>query len=364
MQRVQRRQLQWRFMPQRADYYDYLATLLAGARGFFTLKDVFLQDAQRYGKQALRGRVAALWMHRYQIAGGDLYATWTGWFPADELALIRAAQMLGNEALVATLAHLGKVARLSQQAFKLLQAVLWPAGLALFVVVSLSLLVPWFTLPQLLHTFAMVPEMYFGVMTQRLLGFAHWIDRYYLPGFGVIGVGVTAILWSLPNMTGPVRRYLDRLLWWEMYRSVHALRFTMFLRVALGTPEQAHTRLRAAFLMQVPGANRWLRAHLDTMLQRLAQGQAGVECLDTGLFRPDHFWFLSDMTQARGLPIALELMAERLQHYVLETVRRRALILRWVMLLACVAYGLLLVLWHYVVIDELRQAMALVFSLP
>src|SRR5699024_10757272 len=170
--------------------------------------------------------------------------------------------------------------------------------------------------------------------------------------------------WSFPNMTGRLRQGLDRILWWEMYRSVHALRFALFLRVALGTPEQAHTRLRAAFLMQVPGANRWLRAHLHNMLQHLAQGRAGVECLDTGLFRADHFWFLSDMTQARGLPVALELMAERLRHYVLVTVQRRALMLRWLMLLGCVSYGLVLVLWHYLVIDELRQAMAMVFSLP
>src|SRR5690554_4955929 len=92
-----------RFQKRRIDYYDYLAVLLAGMDGARTLKDVFLNDARRYGDTALRGRLSTYWLDVYQRVGGDLYATWQHHLPRSELVLIRAAQSQGNQALTHTL---------------------------------------------------------------------------------------------------------------------------------------------------------------------------------------------------------------------------------------------------------------------
>src|SRR5690625_4702729 len=88
----------WQFHPRRADYYRYLAALLTHSQGHFTLKDIFLRDAIRYGPRQLRGRLSSRWLQAYQHSGGDLYATWQAHFPHAELSLIRSAQALGNEA--------------------------------------------------------------------------------------------------------------------------------------------------------------------------------------------------------------------------------------------------------------------------
>src|SRR5699024_6323345 len=119
-------------------------------------------------------------LHAYQRAGGDLYAAWFHHFPHDELALIRAAQLLGNQAVVQTLGHLSSALRLVRQAVRILHSSLWPAAMAGFIVMAMSLAIPWFTVPQLLATFSGVPVDYYGTLTHRLIKFSGFIDRHYL----------------------------------------------------------------------------------------------------------------------------------------------------------------------------------------
>src|SRR5690554_3055406 len=177
---VQRLWDRHRFQRQRLDYYDYLSSLLAGTDGSRTLKDVFHQDALRYGPSSLRGRLSRFWLATYQRAGGDLYATWEAHMPRTELVMIRAAQSLGNHALTTTLRELSVILRLLQDAARILNGTLWPAVMALCVAMLISLAVPWFTVPRLMDTFATVPVHYYGSLTNGLASFASIIGDYYL----------------------------------------------------------------------------------------------------------------------------------------------------------------------------------------
>lgn len=347
----------YRFQRQRIDYYDYLASLLSGTGGLRTLKDVFLQDAHRYGTATLRGRLSQFWLLTYQRAGGDLYATWEHHVPRDELVLIRAAQSLGNSALLTTLRELSNVLRLLHNAAHILSSTLWPAALAALVATVVSLAVPWFTLPRLLETFSMVPVQYHGSLTASLVAFASIVDEYYVVFLLLVLGSGPLVVWSLPNTMGPVRRHLDRFLWWKVYRSVSALRFLSFLLIALGEGAESPVQLRSALLRQRVGTSLWLSSHIDAMLARLDDGIAGPETFDTGLFTQEQFWFLSDMVLARGLTVGLSLCRNRIQSQILVVVARQATTIRWLILLTCVAYVLGMALWHYAVIDELRRAL-------
>src|SRR3546814_9853683 len=106
----------YRFGPLRADYYDYLAALMEATRGRLTIKEIFQQDALRYGSGSVRGRLSLRWLTAYQRGGGDLYATWLDTFTLAELNLIRAAQHIGNDPLVRTLHELADVLRLMNKA--------------------------------------------------------------------------------------------------------------------------------------------------------------------------------------------------------------------------------------------------------
>ena len=357
-----RRAEQLMFASRRADYYDYLAAVLDGTQGAITLRDIFFKDATRYGPRSLRGRLSQRWLHGYQRSGGDLYATWADHIPHGELALIRAAQRAGNEAVVKTIAQLAHVRHLLHEASRLVLATLWPAMVSLLLMLGLSAFVPRFTVPRLRQTFSQVDPEHYGPLTQRLFGLAEFMATWQAIVPFVVMVVVVALVWSLPNLTGQLRRYLDHFLWWDSYRCVTALRFLSFLQIILGEQDQSATRLSAAFMYQRTGASPWLGEHIDTMLAHVHQGKTGADIFDTRLLDRHLYWFFSDMFVARGLRDALALVTQRLQRHIVGDMARRAAVFRWLVLITGVAYALLLTLWHYAVIDELRQVLSWQFS--
>ncbi len=352
----------FRFARVRADYYDYLGALLQGMQGRRTLREIFERDAKRYGVNSVRGRLSRRWNHAYQLTGGDLYATWLGCFPQDELGLIRMAQSFGNAALVRTLAELAQVLQLTARAKATLTATLWSGAMALLLAFCMVLAVPWFTVPRLMRTFSTVPSEYHGGLTRSLLGFSDLIQDNW-PFITVLTVGGgLLVLWSLPNTCGPLRRRLERFALWRVYRYVAALRFLTLLAVVLGRDGSESTQLRTALVMQRTGASRWQASHINAMLNRIDAGIAGADTFDTGLLDRSQLWFLADMVAARGLQAGLILGGERLRSQVLGTVARQALALRWALMLASLACLLGLGLWHYAVIDELRRSMMLFYA--
>ncbi|NGM87795.1 general secretion pathway protein [Parapusillimonas sp. SGNA-6] len=351
-----------RFSASRADYYEYLSALLQGMQGRRTLKDVFEIDARRHGNGSVRGRLSMHWLGAYQLAGGDLYATWFSAFPQNELSLIRAAQHFGNATLIRTLHELSRALLLTDAARRIMTSTLWSSALAATVLCMMLLAIPWFTLPRLLQTFAGLPPEYYGSLTRALIDLgagvqAHWLFVVIL----ALGGGLL-FLWSLPNTSGALRRALDRHGLWRIYRTLHALRFLALLAIVLAQDEGSSTQLRPALVSQKAGLSPWLAAHVDAMLARIDAGMTGADTFDTGLLDRDQFWFLSDMIVARGLHVGLVLSAERLRTHVLGTVARQAAVLRWTLLLGCLACLMGLGLWHYAVIDELRRSLTLFYA--
>src|SRR5690606_39375018 len=131
----------------------------------------------------------------------------------------------------------------------------------------------------------------------------------------------------------------------------HALRFLSMLAILLSRDEVGSTQLRAALAMQKPGASRWLASYIDLMLDRIDSGIAGAASFDVGLLDRAHFWFLADMMMARGLHAGLVLGTERLRGHVLGATARQAAVLRWWLLLSCLAGLLSLGSWDFAVID-------------
>ncbi|TCT05353.1 general secretion pathway protein [Paralcaligenes ureilyticus] len=352
----------WRFRAGRADYYDYLSALMDSMQGRRTLLEIFQSDMRRYGHATVRGRLSQRWVQAYPMTGGDLYLTWAGCFPANELGLIRVAQASGNAPLVHTLRDLSDAVRLIRQAHDILTTTLWSAVLALAMLAALVLAVPLFTVPQLRHTFNAVPPEYYAALTRRLFGFASLVQGHWLFATVFFLGAILLLLWSLPNLTGRIRHGLDRYFLWRIYRQVHAIGFLSVLTIVLERPGAGSTQLRAALAMQRAGASAWVLAHLDAMLARIDIGLVGADTFDTGLFDRELFWFLSDMAMARGLGEGLALTRGRLKSQVLSLVARQALVLRWALLLSCVAGLLSLGLWHYAVIDELRRSLMFFYA--
>lgn len=349
----------WRFRQERRPYYDYLSALLEGTAGRRTLKQVFAADAQRYGDRSPRGRLSRRWLAMFQAAGGDLYATWFDVFPAAELAVLRSAQARGNETLIATLGELSRVLGVLEAARRILRGSLLTALLALAVLVATLLAVPWFTVPRLRDTFAMIPAQYHGGAIRSLFEFADGIGMAWPWLLPLLALVVWLLPLSFGRYIGPGRKLLDVFGPWRVYRQVQALRFLTLLAVALGRGEHGATRLRMALTLQLAGACPWLSSHVAAMLTNVDAGRTGAAAFDTALLDPPQLWFLDDMIAARGLVDGLRECSAWVERHVLGTVARQAQVMRWCLLL-CAVFGVLgVALWHYAAIDDMRRGLAL-----
>ncbi len=351
-----------RFGRSRGEYYEYLAALLAGLQGSRTLRSIFERDAQRYGANNARGRLSRQWARVFVLSGGDLYTTWLECVPLGELSIIRSAQLAGNAALTGVLRDLAGLQGLMRQARRIAGTALWSALAAMLVFLTMMLAIPVFTVPQLLTVFAMLPSEYYGGLTQGLFGLSAAIRDYGVL-VAVGGVGLAAwMAWSLPNLTGSLRRRLDHYFVWKIYRQVGGLQLVAALTVILNRDEIAFTQLRTALAMQRIGGSNWQQWQIETMLRRIDAGLVGADTFDTGFLDRETFWFLDDMTQAHGLVRALGLIKRRMEQKVLIDVARQVQALRWGLLLFCVSGLLSLGIWHYAVIDELRRSLMLFYA--
>ncbi len=351
-----------RFRSMRGAYCDYLGALLSATRGGRTLRDIFAQDAYRYGPSTVRGRLSARWLQAYQTSGGDLYASWGNSFPEDELVVIRSAQAAGNTALVQVLAALSQACALTGRMRAAFAGALWSAGLATLLLWCMLLAVPWWTVPRLRQAFDVLPPEYYSGLVTALLELARYVQHNWLTVLVLGAGGWSSLLWSLPNFTGRVRNWLDRYSCWRLYRQVHGLRLLTLLVIMLGNGDVAATRLRSALTSLSSGASPWLASHLTAMLAHVDAGQAGAQSFETGLLDREQFWFLADMIAARGLHAGLALGCDRLRQQALKDAERQAQALRWSLLLGVLGCMLGLGLWHYAVIDDLRRALMLFYA--
>lgn len=93
------------------------------------------------------------------------------------------------------------------------------------------------------------------------------------------------------------------------------------------------------------------------MLGRIDAGASGAEIFGTGLLDSQTWWYMADLIDALGVEPGLARVRQRVEVRLLARVRRQALVLRWCLLILSLATVLGITLWHYAVIDELRQAL-------
>jgi len=347
-----------RFRAARADYYDYLADLMEGSRGRKTLRDIFRDDALRYGPASVRGALCAHWLRAYEDCGGDLCLAWRGTLPEDDLRLVRTAQHAGGAALPQTLRDLAQAARLTGQAWQMFAATLSAAAAALSVLAAVLAAVPLYTVPRLLRVFASVPADYYGPATRALLRLAGMVQANGPVLACAAGCAAWLAAWSLPNLTGPLRSRLDRHGIWRLYRDFHAIRFLALLSVLVRPRGGAGApRLREALRQQLHAASPWQAWHLRRMLARIGAGTVGPATFDTGLIDRETWWFMADMIAARGMDEGMQRTRGRLASHTLRAVALRARALRWLLLAAAVLSLFGLAFWHYAVVEEMRRAL-------
>jgi hypothetical protein len=350
------------FRSQRADYYEYLADLIDSTAGSKTLQNIFYDDASRYSATSPRGVLSRVWLDRFPQSGGDLFSTWSGTLPLEDLLAIQSAQYLGAQALTRTLRQLAGVVRLIDraQSFLLTTAFAGIAGLAIAIGSVLS--IPFFSAKQLQKVFAAVPAEYFSSWTNALFATADMLSLVW--PFVSVGLFlcVLAVLWSFAHWTGSLRGVADKCGPWAFYRRVQAVRFVSLLAVTLTPGGSQGARLRDAIALQMQGATPWFSKHLHVMAMRLDLGANATDALDTGLIDSEIWWYFTDLIQTLGLDEALQRTRLRTERHALQRIRAQAVYLRWGALLLSLMIVLGIAFWHIQVFEELRQSLSLHYS--
>ncbi|PTW97663.1 general secretion pathway protein [Achromobacter mucicolens] len=345
-----------RFRAQRADYYDYLADVVEGTQGRKSLRDIFEDDASRYGPDTVRGRLCQHWAAAYLAAGGDLGVAWSDTLPHGECLLLSCVQEEGGD-LAAALRDLARAVRLASEAWSALLSAAATGVIAAIVAFALLCAIPFFSVPRLQQVFQAVPAEDYAPLTRGLFALAGGLKQWLALWVVLIFGAVMLALWSLANFTGDIRAVLDRWLLWRLYRDFQAIRFLSLLAVLIRQHGAADTRLRHALSVQARDASPWLLAHLQVMLSRIDGGASGAEIFGTGLLDAQTWWYMADLMDALGVEPGLARVRERVEVRLLARVRRQALVLRWSLLIASLSTVLGITLWHYAVIDELRLAL-------
>ena len=350
------------FKAHRSDYYDYLAEIIALTAGAKTLLNVFQDDAHRYEGRGPRGVLSRQWVEKFPKSGGDLFATWFGTLPTEDLVAVQAAQYAGSGALTQTLRQLAAVVRTTDAARQAFVQTVCVGLVGVVVAICAVFSIPTFTADHLERVFAAVPSEHHGSLTRALFATSAWLKILWPLLLGMSLALIVFTSWSLTHWCGVGRGFADQWGIWRLYRIVQAVRFLSLLAVLLKPRGNTSARLREALLIQQRGAVPWLEHHIANMLSRIDTGALAVEALNTGLIDRETWWYFTDMVHTAGLDEGLQRTKNRLADHTVERLKKQATALRWLLLLSAVAVVFAVAFWHFRVFDELRQALSLHYA--
>src|SRR5690606_37725668 len=134
-----------------------------------------------------------------------------------------SAQEQGNETLIDTLGELSRVLRVLESARAILRASLLAAVVAVMVMVATLLAVPGFTVPRLRASFEVIPPEYYGRAIRSLFELSNMIEQVWPWVLPALVLALWLLLQSFGKYVGYLRRYMDALGPWRVYRQVQAL---------------------------------------------------------------------------------------------------------------------------------------------
>lgn len=357
-----RLRLKWaanHFNKQRGDWYEYLADMMADSAGKRTILRIFQADARRYGPRTTRGILSAHWAYR-MADGGDLGNATSGTLPKRESVELATLQERGNATLIAGLRDMAALSRLKNTLSDILKWTLM-AGIISVIILWLVVMIaiPYISAPELRTAFPAMDASYYGPFARSFFSLAEWIRANGLI-LWLAWIGAIILLpISFPHWDGRLRRRLDSWGPYRLYRDIQAVAVVSSLATALKQRDGTSIPLREAITGQRAGANKWLAARLQAMVTRLDDSAEGATIFEVGLLDREVYWYLEDLSDALGLDVALQKTRVRLETSMVKRIERRAIVIRWALLLISVAALLGILAWHYAVIFDLRSAMML-----
>lgn len=158
----------------------------------------------------------------------------------------------------------------------------------------------------------------------------------------VLVMAVVSIGWSMANYTGPLRRTLDRLVPWSIYREINGCVFLLNLSVML----RSGIKLQDCLITLEQHANPWLSERINDTLRGIAEGRNFGEALrDTGHGFPDSksIHFVRTLASVDGFDKGLHDFAKSQIKTIIASIEGRSKSLFFVALMLVASLVLLVV---------------------
>lgn len=250
----------------RIEIYDMLELLLHNrVKLIAALREIYKAESKD-GKRKKDVKAVMLYECVQSLENGrTLSDALERWVPDQEVQLIRAGERSGDLE-----GALRDATRLIEAKRQIIGAVvgggLYPLFLLGMVVILLhqiaNKMVPQFAR-------ILTPDQWTGpAAVLRLI--ADLVTNYGGTALIVLFAFIAWVFWSLPNMAkSPIRKYLDHIPPWSIYRMLHGSTFLLNTAVML----RAGIRVQEVLIMMSKGGSPWLRLRIQAALRGINQGQ-------------------------------------------------------------------------------------------
>lgn len=352
------------FNKSRSDYYFYVAGVLERSGGRTKLLDIFEKDARRYEKKA-RGKLSAYWAEKFANNGADLAAAWRGTFPDDEVSIINVGQGAGANGLVAALKDVGRIAALSDRVKSGVIGTIAAAVFGLTLAVVMLTLFPMFSAGKLQEIYSFIPLSEWGTRGKFFNAWAENVRTYGLYFVGAFVLFVAYIGWTVNNLTGTVRDWLDRNI--VLYKVIRDVKGALFL-ATMATLTRKRGNLSYTLsqsLQQFAQSIRspWLKWRVEEVAYGVeTTGGTDSKAFETNLLSETMYFYLCDMQEANGFAQGFEETGRYVESEVLGQVLKRMSVYKWVMLVIGVLAVLSVMGMQISVIFEMKGVMMNYYS--
>ena len=353
-----------KFRKKRAEYYSYLSSMLEASQGNTKFITLFERDAQRYQGEP-RGVLCAYWRDVYMNNGAALGDAWQGTLPDDELAIIRVAEGAGAGAVMSALKDMARIAALSEKVKSEVLATLLVGVVGVGIALAMATLFPVFASAKLQEIYSFIPLDQWGPKGKAFNSYAKGVVSYGVYFVAVFFLVFTFIQWTVNNLTGPVRDWLDSKV--VLYRVIRDIKGALFLAtMSTLTRRRGNVMFTLRDSLTMFGQNArspWLRWRVEQVVDGIDQtGAIGTDAFNTPLLSREMFFYLRDTQEARGFAEGFVETGNYVETNILAGLIKRMTAYRVILLLAGVATVVGVMGWQFGVIYEMKGVMSLYYS--
>lgn len=360
------------FRSRRSEYYRHVAFIIEATKGKKKIKQIFLDDVQRYRHKRFwilpnpRGTLSKHWAQMFDKYGGRYGKVFEGTLPDDEVMLIRLIQQKGGDDILPEgLRDLAATTALVKKAVNVVKIAIFGFFVPFLISAVVLTALPLFIVPQYRDMAGDLPPELYPARINELFAISDFLSNYVMWIIGTAVLVLSLVFYSLPRLKGRVRRVLNNkfLFVWATHRDFEAVKFLSNLSLVIKTRGSKSEPLKDALEHLRSGARPWKADLIDRMSENLLhRGMKLHDVFKVGLLDQEVQDDLDDMIIARGLNEALEYIRPLLEEMIVAKLAKRCKWFMWTVILSCAVTVLYLFVLSQLGNQDLQQAVLNYFS--